>query len=265
MTRSYRDITVRAAADGTLNSGGTVRKLVRSLIQHMEEAASTLISAHAKAGNDRPEEIAKNVQSQIEPIAQRYLDRGKQTLKSSKEAFDSIAQDVDKFYNSLNDRSIVALADYPKPTEQIIAALHPGNLPSDWDQVDRALQKARTQLSCARDVEDFQNVGLLCREVLISTAQVVYDPDRHPPLDGVIPSNTDAKRQLDSFFAAELAGSSNEEMRKHARSAVDLANTLVHKRTASLTLGSLCFVATSSVVSLITIVTVNRDQDAGKE
>ena len=124
--------------------------------------------------------------------------------------------------------------------------------------MQRALRKAQAGLVAAKDEEDFQSVGHLCREALISTAQAVYDPERHPPLDGVAPSNTDAKRQLDAFFAAELFGSANEAMRTHARSAVKLADALIHKRTATLLVGSVCFEATSSVVNLAAIVTVNK-------
>ena len=48
------------------------------------------------------------------------------------------------------------------------------------------------RLLSAETEEDFQAVGLLGREALISLAQAVYDPDAHPPLDGVVPSETDA-------------------------------------------------------------------------
>ena len=89
-------------------------------------------------------------------------------------------------------------------------------------------------------------------------AQAVYDPMRHPSLDSVTPSDTDAKRQLDTFFAAELYGSANEAMRTYARSAVKLADALTHKRTATLLAGSICLEATSSVANLVAIVTVNK-------
>src|SRR5437870_10652466 len=43
--------------------------------------------------------------------------------------------------------------------------------PTGWERVDRALDKMRSQLATARDEEDFQQVGLLGREVLISLGQ----------------------------------------------------------------------------------------------
>lgn len=101
--------------------------------------------------------------------------------------------------------------------------------------------------------EQYQTVGLLCREVLISVAQEVYDPRRHPAQDGVTPSNTDAGRMLESFFSSELKGAGNEESRAHAKAALRLALALQHKRTADFLMAALCAEATSSVVNILAV------------
>ena len=67
-------------------------------------------------------------------------------------------------------------------------------------------------------------------------------------------SETDAKRMLEAYIAASLAGTSNEHLRKHARAALDLALHLQHKRTASIRDAALCSEATTSVVNLIAII-----------
>jgi hypothetical protein len=128
---------------------------------------------------------------------------------------------------------------------------------NSWERVDRALIKGRRQLADAVTEEDFQGIGLLCREALTTLGQIVWDATRHPPLDGVAPSETDVKRRLDAYIAAELA-SEHEAVRKHARSAVDLANTLQHKRTASYRDAALCLEGTASVVNIIEIVNKPR-------
>jgi hypothetical protein len=249
-----------AAAKGTLNSGGTVRALVRALVEQLESSANMLIAAHVKAGTSGTKEIATRVLCKLDPISNHFLEsHAKRSAGALEAAFASLRPEVKQFFDSLADRTTVALAEYPRATEQIIAELIPERLPAGWERVNRALQKARTQLSRAREEEDFQTVGLLCREVLISTVQAVYEPNRHPPLDAVLPSDTDVKRRLDSYFAAELAGDSNEPMRKYARSALDLANTLQHKRTATFRLASLCLEATASVVTVVEIVSVTRE------
>jgi hypothetical protein len=131
--------------------------------------------------------------------------------------------------------------------------------PTGWERIDRTVQRARDQLVRATAEEEFQIIGLLCREVLISLGQQVWDAGRHPSLDGVTISDTDAKRQLEAYIAVELASGANEAVRKHARAALDLAVTLQHRRTANFRDAAMCLEATSSAVNLIAIVDGRRD------
>jgi hypothetical protein len=86
------------------------------------------------------------------------------------------------------------------------AAVQAFEEPTAWERVDRGVYEIRRRLEQANAEEQFQAVNLLCREVLTSIAQVVYDPNRHPIEDGVVPSESDAKRMLDAFIGVELAG-----------------------------------------------------------
>jgi hypothetical protein len=131
----------------------------------------------------------------------------------------------------------------------------------DWSRLDRELQKATEKLRLATDEEDFQTVGFLCREALISLAQTIYDKSCHQSLNGIVPSNTDTKRMLEAFFAAELSGSGNEESRKHAKASVSLAHALVHRRTASYRDAALCLEAITSTVNLASILTGRTEQE----
>jgi len=131
--------------------------------------------------------------------------------------------------------------------------------PTGWPKVDRAVGESRRRLAEAKNEEHFQAVGLLCREVIISLAQAVYDPVKHPPLDGTQPSATDAKRMLEAYLEVELAGSFNQTARKHARAAFDLTNDLQHRRTATFRQAALCTEATGSLVNVIAIVSGRRD------
>ena len=132
--------------------------------------------------------------------------------------------------------------------------------PTGWDRVDRQVQEVFTRLRQARAEEQFQGVGHLCRELLISVARAVYDQSRHPPLDGIAPSSSDAKRMLESYFAVELAGSGNSDARKHARAAFDLANSVQHDQVATFRDAALCAEAAISVVRIVAIVSGRRDQ-----
>lgn len=125
--------------------------------------------------------------------------------------------------------------------------------PTGWQKVDRQVQEIRLSLDTAETEEQFQVVGLLCREALISLAQEVFDPHKHKSTDGVDPSPTDAKRMLEAFLKTELIGPSNNETRANARAALHLALALQHKRTADFRTAAMCAEGTFSVINLIAI------------
>ena len=131
--------------------------------------------------------------------------------------------------------------------------------PTGWERVDRVIADARDRLAVAEVEEQFQGIGLLCREAMITLAQTVYQPDRHPSPDGVTPSSTDAKRMLDAFYAFELRGAGNEPIRKHARAALDAAVALQHDRTAIFRDAAMCLEATASVVAIVAVASGRRD------
>lgn len=130
--------------------------------------------------------------------------------------------------------------------------------PTGWQKVDRQFQEVQLRLDTADSEEQYQTVGLLCREVLISVAQELYDVTRHSSPDGVEPSKTDAKRMLEAIFDAELHGSTNQEARTHAKAALKLASALQHKRTADYKMAALCAEATSSVVNMLAVLAGRR-------
>ena len=94
--------------------------------------------------------------------------------------------------------------------------------PLGWHRVDRTMNRIRELLTTASTEEQFQEVGVLCREGLISVAQAVFNARQHPPLsnDNTDVSDTDVKRMIARFVASECPGSSNQEVRKCVNSAV---------------------------------------------
>lgn len=138
-------------------------------------------------------------------------------------------------------------------SEAAHASMQPEEPARGWSRVDRTLRELRAQLRKARTEEHCQAVGLMCREILVSLAQAVYEPEVHTPIDGVDPSSTDAARMLEAYLVAELKGKSNEAARRHARAALSLANDLQHRRTATTRDAALCAEATASLVNLVAI------------
>ena len=135
--------------------------------------------------------------------------------------------------------------------------------PIGWQRVDRTMDRIRELLTTASTEEQFQEVGVLCREGLISVAQAVFDARRHPPLpnDNTDVSDTDAKRMIGRFVASAFPGASSQEIRKCVNSAVDLANKVTHRRTSAYRDAALCAQATFNVIGLITLISGKRDRD----
>ncbi|HYU52854.1 MAG TPA: hypothetical protein VEK37_07910 [Gemmatimonadaceae bacterium] len=118
-----------------------------------------------------------------------------------------------------------------------------------WSRLNRAIEQMTVRLAAAQFEEDFQSIGHLAREAFISLGQAVYDPARHPSEDSVTSSETDAKRMLTAYVAAELSGA-NEEARRFARAAVVYADAVTHKRSAGRLDAELIVAAIESVVKV---------------
>lgn len=131
--------------------------------------------------------------------------------------------------------------------------------PTGWAKVDRILAKARVDLMRAQAEEEFQAIGLMCREALISLGQEVFDPRIHVVEDGISTSSTDAKRMLVAYIAHTLAGGSAEVLRRHARAALNLANEVQHRNTTTFREAAICLEATISVVNVVAILEGRRD------
>jgi hypothetical protein len=128
-----------------------------------------------------------------------------------------------------------------------------------WMRVDRAVEKMRLQLAKASHEEDYQQVGLIAREVLISLAQAVYDPSKHLSDKDLPPSSTDSAKMLEPFIGTELFGNAHEEHRSHTKACLKLALALQHDRTADFRKAALASEATSSIVNIIAIISGRRD------
>ena len=146
------------------------------------------------------------------------------------------------FVNNLFGDLVRTVRD--KPTQQRAVE------PTGWARVDRNVTEARKHLETATTEEQFQAVGLLCRETLISPGQAVYNAQLHPPLDGVTPSATDAKR-MGSCRADVICAWPGR-----------IGHMSQHRRTASFREAAACTEATTSIVNLIAIMAGLRDPRA---
>lgn len=106
---------------------------------------------------------------------------------------------------------------------------------NEWERIERTIAKIKRDSSTAKNEEDFQAIGLLCRDVIISLAQAVYKPLIHGEIDenGIKIGKSDAVRMLGNYINFTLKGGQNKELRTYAKVTNDLANQLTHKRSAT--------------------------------
>lgn len=120
-----------------------------------------------------------------------------------------------------------------------------------WERTERTLKQIQRALVAAETEEQCQAIGALGRDALISLAQAVYRPHVHHLTTDAIPSATDAKRRLEEYVAVTFPGGTNEQARAFIRSAIQLADALTHKRTATSRDAMLVAIATDSAVKLL--------------
>src|SRR2546425_8887554 len=131
-----------------------------------------------------------------------------------------------------------------------------------WERTERTLQHVHDALPHLQTPEQCQTVGSFCRDALISLAQAVFRPEVHWRPKDPAPSPTDSKRQLESYLTVTLAGASNEEIRSFARSAVQLADALTHKRMASPKDARVAAIATEFLIRLVAELEDHRLSDS---
>lgn len=122
--------------------------------------------------------------------------------------------------------------------------------PTGCERVDRSIDEMRSRLEFSETEEQFQAIGMIGRETLITIAQQVFDPTKHATIDGIEASKTDAKRMLEAYLKYELNDTS-EKTRKFARASVDLGNQLTHDRGATKKEATMCLISVSSIATMI--------------
>lgn len=163
-------------------------------------------------------------------------------------------QSRQEYINSLFSPLLAVFEDTQKATD-----VEPIVQLDEWERLNRTIIKIKKDSMSARNEEDFQGVGLLCRETIISLAQAVYDPIIHGQFDetGVNIGKTDAVRMISNYLSVKLSGNSHEEMRAYAKTTNKLANMLTHKRTAS---KRDMMLVTSATISLINFIGILEDK-----
>lgn len=102
------------------------------------------------------------------------------------------------------------------------AAGHP-----TWAALDLRVDGVVSELRSASTLDDLQDVGRRCREILIDTARLLADPALVPP-GREAPRAADAKAWLEQLLAARASGRGHRELRAFIPVAWDLAQKVTH-------------------------------------
>lgn len=96
-----------------------------------------------------------------------------------------------------------------------------------WAGLDSRLEGVANELRSAASLDDLQDVGRRCREILIDTAKLLANPSLVPA--GVeAPKAGDAKAWLDLFLEQHASGRDRGRLRALIRPAWDLAQRVTH-------------------------------------
>jgi len=116
----------------------------------------------------------------------------------------------------------------------------------------RKLVQAGEALDAADEAEDFQAVGMHCRECLVAFVRELTEDGRFDE-GGDIPKKSDFKAWADRIAGTVAAGGSAERMRSYLKKIADetwqLTNWLTHAANATRSDAALAFAATENVVA----------------
>jgi len=136
--------------------------------------------------------------------------------------------------------------------------------PTPFDEVFRRMDQADARHDAAVEAEDFQAVGMLLREALVSLMGAVRRLSEIPQ---------EAERPQDANFIAWIellmnhlcGGGSNKELRQHlknlAKEAWQLSNWLTHTKSASRTASSIAIHTCQTVVGHLMQILKREEQD----
>lgn len=209
-------------------------------------------------------DIANYVEIEAEDEAVQHVEKIKQeiVLGDTYEVWDVIT-DKDRWWVITNMTNLYSQRDFPSLDYTL--SFHIGLMmrlrsrsnrvdnrePSPFDEVFRRLEQAGDRHDAAVEAEDYQVVGMLLRECLISLVAALRRRAELPQ---------DAERSQDANFVAWndilmnhlCGGSSNKELRQHlkntAKESWQLVNWLTHTRSASRAASSIAIHSCQTVV-----------------
>lgn len=116
----------------------------------------------------------------------------------------------------------------------------------------RKLKNIASLIDVAKEIEDFQAIGVQCREILIELGNIIYQQEMSDVEDQ--PQASNFKKKADLFVRFYLSGSENSDYRncikKLTEATWDYANKITHSQTATYYETSTCVTLTTSLIGV---------------
>jgi hypothetical protein len=100
-----------------------------------------------------------------------------------------------------------------------------------WISVDIEINELRRHFQSARTPQDYRAIGNDCVIVTEALSRDVFSVDKHLRPGETEPPVANTKLRLDRFIDDTTVGPSNAALRKLARSAIEMAQTVKHSQT----------------------------------
>ncbi|MBZ1524920.1 hypothetical protein [Leuconostoc mesenteroides] len=119
-------------------------------------------------------------------------------------------------------------------------------------QLFRKLKNVAQLIDSAHEVEDFQSIGVQCREILIELVNYIYVPDM--ATNGEQPQKSNFKQKVELFLQFYLKGSENSDYRsmikKLTESTWEYACKITHSSKATFYEASSCVMMCTSLIGV---------------
>lgn len=188
---------------------GTLEDVVRYVENQCKDGCKVLSAKPEQHFNDMDEAVRVwNVKTDLEGAL--WVVEGDTMPMNfySQEAYYFSADEVYSFHIGLIERMYKASSEY-KP-ENFVEAITLEN--EIAPQLFRKLKNIATLIDSAVEIEDFQAIGVQCREVLIELGNHIYIAEMASK--GEQPKESDFKRKAELFIQFYLTGSENHDYRR---------------------------------------------------
>lgn len=154
---------------------------------------------------------------------------------------------------------IKILPDYEK---LVLLSTEVFSVITEWDEINQNQKLLIESLQKSTDSLEFQNLGNTARNIINKIANEIFDPVIHKPKDETKDVSAGKfKNRIHSYIDVTLSGSSNSDLRKLSKSAIDFVessidfmNATTHKLNAEKHLAEVCVISTINAISIINVI-----------